>query len=48
MISNLEAKATILFANRAKRLLDALNAAPKVAQPPSAECTGGGACATPP
>jgi len=46
MISDLEAKATILFANRAKRLLDAMRA--EVAQPPSAECTGGGACATPP
>ena len=29
MISNLEAKATILFANRAKRVLDALRADPK-------------------
>ena len=29
MISNLEAKATILFANRAKRVLDALRAAPE-------------------
>ena len=33
MITNLEAKATILFANRARRVLDALNAAPKVVEP---------------